>query len=565
MSGKTVWVAGRLVTRAALGYPLRGHRSTNATFWRHGVDVLHPKELPPIDVGGLRWAYRPYVHRAAVRWVATAGGTYELVGWLTHPWATGVNTGAGVAAVAAGYAYRAHVRGRRTETQLTLTALQSQLRGLLKVEFPQATVAAGNRVSVTLPPRFVVTDSSAKALNELVCRTLGAELDCSWPDLRTSRTVEWSPVPEPPDSVRYAAIVEKMLALPNGQLYIGQDARGRDLVHDLDTDAPHIAMSMPTGKGKSTQFRLLLAQLLAEGDDVTLVDTKRVSLHEFRSSEGIVIVRDTEACWDAIQLFLTEVNHRYAELEKVDVEAWPALLAGWRRKVLVLEELNAFFESSRLHWDNIRTSKDRALPPIFGVLGQILMMARAVRMHVLVASQRFEAKTIGGGANRGQFGLRLLGNPSAADWRMLGEGTRPRGALSRKAGRVAVVLAGESTIAQLGYLTMEEARHHAATYRDVAAVVAPGYTAPDQGITRAPSYDEPTIQTDGITLSDYAKETGDGLAALRAAVQRAGLAPVGTGAHGAKLYTEQSLRNLRAATPSYDPSVIVSDTDDQLP
>lgn len=561
MSSKTVWMPKHLATRVALGHPLRGHRSTNATYWRWGDGVLHGKELEPTDVAGLRWAYRPYVQRAVVRWVVTAGGTSEAVSALADPWAAGATTAAGLAAVAGAYGYRAWRRDHDSAETLTLTALQTQLRGLLRVEFPQAAVSSGNRVSVTLPARFVVTDASAKALNELVCRTIGAELDCDFPDLRTSRTVTWSPVPEPPESVRYAAIVEKMLALPNGKLYIGQGKRGEDLVHDLDTDAPHIAMSMPTGKGKSTQFRLLLSQLLAEGDDVTLVDVKRISLHEFRASEGIEIVRDVQACWDAIELFLTEVDHRYAELEKVDVEAWPALMGQWRRKVLVIEELNAFFEKSRLRWDEIRTSKDRALPPIFGVFGQVLMMARAVRMHVLVASQRFEAKTIGGGANRGQFGLRLLGNPSAADWKMLGEGARPRGAFSRKAGRVVVVLAGDSTVAQLGYLTPEEARHHVTTYRDVAAVVAPGYTAPDLGTARVPSYDKATNQTEGVTLSDYAQQTGDGLAALRAAVQRGGLASVGVGAHGAKLYRPADLRNLRAATPSYDDSEVIADVD----
>lgn len=550
------------LTRFALGLPVNGHWHSDADWLSWGSKPIGRR--PPRELWGLRLGYRPGYQRTLFRWSCCAAPIVETTSWVFEPLYTGVFHGVCIAGAIGAVTWANSRRPVNVDVaEPTRNALQLQLAELLDTPYADASIQADGSVSVVLPREFILTDRTAKELNDLVTKTVRGDFDVALPDLTKSRVVHWHPVPEPPDQVKYDAILDTMLALPEGKLYIGQDNRGRDVVHDLDTDAPHIAMSMPTGKGKSTQFRLVLSQLIAQGADVTLVDVKRVSLHEFRATEGINIVRDTQACWDVIRLYLAEVEERYAQLEAVDVTKWPAIMAKWTRRVLVIEELNAFFNYSRIHWDAIRTSKDRAKPPIYDTFGSILMMARAAKMHVLVASQRFEAATIGGGANRTQFGLRLLGNPSAQDWKMLGEGTKPRGAMSKQAGRVAAVLAGESQIVQLGFLTLEQARHHAATYRSPLSVVAPSYLPSNQQKDGGPSYDDASKNGKaGITLREYAALHDDSLEALRAAVQRAGLEHVGTGAHNAKLYDPAKLTNLRSGTPSYDPSTVVVDSDD---
>lgn len=550
------------MTRFALGLPVNGHWHSDADWLAWGTKPIGRR--PPRELAGLRLGYRPGYQRMIFRWSCVAGVVTEWQTWVHEPVYVGAFHGLSlVGGAVLTFRYYRNRAVTQDVSEPTRNALQLQLTDLLDTPYADAGIASDGTVSVALPAAFVLTDRTARELNDLVGKTVRGNYECELPDLTRSRTVTWSLIPEPPAEVQYDAILEKMLALPEGQLYIGQDRRGQDVIHDLDTDAPHIAMSMPTGKGKSTQFRLVLSQLLAQGADMTLVDVKRISLHEFRTSEGITIVKDVQACWDAMSLFLAEVEERYAQLEAVDIDDWGPIMASWNRRVLVMEELNAFFEKSRLYWDSIRTSSDRAKPPIYGVFAQILMMARAAKMHVLVASQRFEAATIGGAANRTQFGLRLLGNPSAADWKMLGEGKKPAGAMSSQAGRVAAVLNGHATVVQLGNMTAHQARTHATTYRSPLSVVAPSYLPSNQGKQGGASYDEAANRTQGVTLREYALLNDDSLDALRAAVQRAGLAHIGTGQHNAKVYRPVDLERLRSGTSSYDPSVVVQDTDDE--
>lgn len=557
MSGKTVWIPERLVVRFALGHPIRGHRSTNATYWRTGSVSLHPKEHPPLNLGGLRLGYRPYYQRALFRWSLTAGASYEVVGAFTHPWATGFNTAAGVAAVSSAYGFRAWQRHNQNATEPARNALQLQLAKLLDTPYADAAVTRDGTITVELPRDFILSEGSAKALNDVVERTMGRDLEVHWPNLLKGRTVTWNDIPEPPAEVRYDAIKELMAALPAGTLFLGLDTRHRPVTVNIDTETPHIGLSMGTGRGKSVLFRLLIAQLLAQGADITVLDVGQISLHEFKATEGVRIEWDVAACWDQVTLFKQEMGERLTKLREAEEEEWPAIMATWRRKVLFIEELNNFYAESKRYWDEIRTSKDPATPPVLNDLTQISVMARKVLMHLAVSSQRLEAKLISAAA-RGQMGLRVLANPSAADWRMLGEGKRPRASYSRRAGRVAAVFAGEATALQVGHIHKAEAREYIATHRSPLADVVPSYLATDQGTTQDVSYDT----AESVTLRSFAEKHGDSLTALQRAVQRSGLVSVGTGTAGAKLYDPDALRQLRGATSSYDPSLVVADVDD---
>jgi hypothetical protein len=560
LSGKHVYVAPRgrhpvwaATGRFAFGLPVWGDWQTDADWLGAGTKSLGRR--PPRELCGLRLGYRPGYQRMAFRWATTLGVSYEAVGWLTHPWSTGFNTSAGVAAVATGYGYRAWLRHKHDATAPLASVLQVQLRELLKVEYPDATVRTSGRVEVTLPERFVLSGASASTLHGLVERTVGHELDATWPDLTKSRTVSFERPPEPPEHVKYEAIKEKMLALPAGTLYLGADARDRDILVNLDTETPHIGLSMGTGRGKSVLLRLLLSQLAAQGADITILDVGMISLHEFRALPGTTVEYDVAKCWDLVTLFETEMMERLEQLVVLDEEEWPAVIATWRRRALVIEELNAFHSQSQAYWDSIRTSGQRATPPVLGQLTNISVMARKVLMHLAVSSQRFEAKLISTAA-RGQMGLRVMANPSAADWRMLGEGPKPRAGYSRKPGRVVAVVAHEASSVQVGYLERAEAKAHVITHRSVLQDVAPSYLATPQGKGGSVSYDTATF----VTLRDYAKEYGESLDALRRSVQRVGLAARGEGEHGAKLYEPDDLRQLRA-TPSYDPTDVIPDVD----
>jgi hypothetical protein len=553
-----IWpVPDRRWTRFALGLPVNGYWHSDADWLAWGTKPIGRR--PPRDLLGLRLGYRPGYQRMALRWSLTAGLTHETACALLHPLAAELNGVAAVAGVAGAYGYRAWLRHGQDATEPARNALQLQLSKLLDVTAPDASVARDGTVSVVLPPSFVLQEGSAKALTDIVQRTMGEELDVSWPNLLKSRTVTFSKIPEPPAHVRYDAIAERLAALPAGTLFLGVDARGRDVTVNLDTETPHIGLSMSTGRGKSVLFRLLIAQLLAQGADITILDVGMISLHEFRALDGVTLETDVSACWEHVTLFEQEMGERLRQLVAVDEEEWPAIMATWRRRVLFIEELNAFHAQSQAYWDQIRTSKDRATPPVLNQLTNISVMARKVLMHLAVASQRLEAKLISAAA-RGQMGLRILANPTAADWKLLGEGKRPRASYSRRAGRVAAVIAGEATALQVGYLERREAKEYVATHRSVLADVVPSYLATNQGTTQDVSYDI----AESMTLRDYAEKHGESLTALQRAVQRASLPSLGVGAGGAKLYKPDDLRLLRANTSeyeSYDNSQVIADVD----
>jgi len=558
---RTTWPLHKIgqspVARFATGLPVGGYWSTNATWFRAGTRSLVDPE--PLALAGLRLAYRPGYQRAALRWSLVAGAAYEPAAWALHPWAAGFNTSAGVAAVAGAYGYRAWLRHNQDASEPARNALQLQLAKLLDTPYADASVARDGTVTVELPPQFILAEGSAKALNDIVERTMGHELEVQWPNLLKSRLVTWTTIPEPPAHVRFEAIAERMAALPAGTLFLGVDSRGRDVTVNLDTETPHIGLSMGTGRGKSVLFRLLIAQLLAQGADVTILDVGMISLHEFRTLDGVTIEYDVARCWEYVTLFEQEMGERLAQLVKIDEEEWPAIMATWRRRVLFVEELNAFHAQSQAYWDQIRTSKDRATPPVLNQLTNISVMARKVNMHLAVASQRLEAKLISAAA-RGQMGLKIMANPSAADWRLLGEGKRPKASYSRKPGRVAAVIAGDATALQVGYLERSEAKAYVATHRSVLADVAPSYLATNQATSQDVSYDI----AETVTLRDWSERHGESLTALQRAVQRAGLPSAGVGSGGAKLYRPDDLRLLRATpkeTPSYDPSLVVEDAD----
>jgi hypothetical protein len=540
------------VARFAFGLPVFGDWQTDADWLGRGTKSLGRR--PPRELAGLRLGYRAGVERMAFRWSVASGLTYEALGWPLHPWSTGATTSAGVAAVAGAYGYKAWRAHQNQVSEPARNALQLQLAKILDVTYAEATVKNGD-VFVELPKSFILTEATARGLSDVVERTMGEEMDVAWPNLLKSRTVTFSRIPEPPEHVRYEAIRDKMLALPSGTLYLGADARNRDIVVNLDTETPHIGLSMGTGRGKSVLLRLLLAQLAAQGADITILDVGMISLHEFRSLPGAHVEYNVAKCWDLVTLYEQEMMERLEQLVKLDEEEWPAVMATWRRRVLVVEELNSFHVQSQAYWDSIRTSKDRATPPVLGQLTNISVMARKVLMHMAVSAQRFEAKLISAAA-RGQMGLRVMANPSMADWRMLGEGPKPRAGYSRKPGRVVAVVAHEAVSVQVGFLERKEAKEHVTTHRSVLQDVAPSYLATSQEKHESVSYDIAEF----VTLRNYSEKYGESIDALRRSVQRVGLVSHGTGDGGAKLYRPEDLRQLRA-TPSYDPTETVVDVD----
>lgn len=528
----------------------RGHRVS---------DVLHHylPQLRPETGHGFRTgpAWRSYLEMMALRWSLMAGSVCLpaeiLTGVLPVPLASGV----GLTTLTAVGARQYFVVTDGPKRQVR-QAVVSQLHDALDGRRPRVRMDLdGRRVDelrVALPSDLVMTDVRRKAIASAIRQVLPTHTELDWPDYLTDWTLITTAPDEVPTLVSYDQVADVMRRQREGIVVLGVTASGSVLTADLDNDDPHVAVSMATGRGKSVLLRALIAQFLEQGAFVNVADVKRISLHEYRNTPGVRIYRDVETIWDVISNFKTEMMERYAALEAVDVSEWPRILAGFRRKILMFEEMNAFAQLSQTYYDQIKQPGDRAQIPAFAELGEVLSMSRAVKMNVVVVGQRLSGKVLGGGDQRENFGTRILSNPTTQTWRMLAEGKKP--ANSAVKGRNVGIIAGVQTIYQGVYMTAEEAKAHALTPRydwsDVLGQSDAMYQV-DAGVGRR-------TEEHGLTLRDIADRTGLKVETVRKRAQREGWESTGQ-RQGASLYPVSILSEL--GTASYDPSEVVEDVD----
>lgn len=307
-------------------------------------------------------------------------------------------------------------------------------------------------IKMTFDPETWTGDKGQKEqVNGIVTRRMGKEWTPTWNDDANPPYVTWKRTQYPPTKVSFADIKETILANTNDGVFILGQGIGRKTIDiDLDNESPHVALSMGTGGGKSSVIRGAASQLASMGVKVTIIDPKRISHQWAVGVPNITIVRDTEKQWQAVTAFAKRMDDRYKQLEIDEYQ-------DFEREVIIFEEMNSFIELSDIKWQEIRGKGDPKQPPVYSKIRFILFMGRQAKMHMILISQRLEAKVTGGGAGRGQFGTKIMGRYQPSDWKMLVD-TYPRPTSSNHPGR-AVVVGGEGwEYAQLAFMTSEEAK-----------------------------------------------------------------------------------------------------------
>ncbi|NTU68138.1 MAG: DNA translocase FtsK [Chlorobiaceae bacterium] len=180
------------------------------------------------------------------------------------------------------------------------------------------------------------------------------------------------------------------MALP---IALGKTISNEVLVEDLAT-MPHLLIAGATGAGKSVAINVILTSLLyaKRPDEVkfVLIDPKRVELSQYqklknhflpkiRGLEDQIIITDPKKASGALQSVVREMEHRYEMLEKGGVRN----IREYNRKmpgeamfylVVVIDELA----------DLMITAGREVEEPI----ARLAQMARAVGIHLIVATQR---------------------------------------------------------------------------------------------------------------------------------------------------------------------------------
>lgn len=418
-----------------------------------------------------RWVYprvrRLHWVRMVPRWVrrtVLVALVALVAGWNTHP----VLTVLVVLLVAGGAGFVVHrTRDRRRHFRDLVVPLWMTVANLLDVpagesirqwlRVPYRLDADSAKVVLRVPRDFRGSDMQRFEITELMARRIPGEWEAAWD--WGAFTVTLKHPPAPPKFVSYADVVAEMLKSTEARPLIGLGTRGEAVRGDFDQEAPHWALSMGTGAGKSTFLRLTIAQLARRTgvvggvERIDIMDPKRISLNCFRGVPGVYIHKTAEAWVRTVQEFRAEMERRYDVLDNDDKAEFP-------RRILFIEEMNSFTRLIKEWWDSVREKSDPRTPPVMNDISFILNQGRQAKMHIVSVFQQMNARAAGGSEARDQYGMKLLARFSPSAWNML-VGTYPRPKSSRHPGRAVVLVGDDQRTIQMAFITAEEAREFA--------------------------------------------------------------------------------------------------------
>jgi hypothetical protein len=455
--------------RFLTGQPMDGVRRTNCTF-------IHRATRDMTDHGrASRWSHRAGWERASYRIGTCALTLAILYGYLTARTLTVDSAFGAFAALAlyAGFRIRYLVANarhhRRTVRPLWETmhmviaanAIHAHAYGddhKRYIRVPRNYRDPKTRVRLTVPRTWEGKPGDVKRLTELVARRLGGEWDAIPKFSASTPVIEFMPSPAPPGSLTFAEIKTVLDAGKPSQIIIGMGTHKAIITIDLDSESPHVALSMGTGGGKSSLLRLIVAYLIHHGvERVDIIDPKRVSHNWAKGIPGVYIHRTMAEQMLAVAEFRKRMEARYDELDQDDAREFP-------RHVLVIEEQNSWISYAKTYWEDYRSELEPAergktprTNPAIGDLAYCLFQGRQARMNIISVFQRMSASASGGGDMRENYGAKILARYSPQTWKML-VGTTPVPRSSRIPGRGRFVLGDDDREVQFAYMRERKAR-----------------------------------------------------------------------------------------------------------
>lgn len=493
----------RVAFRYVTGRPLDGRARSDARFFSAGTRALTRTGHAS------RWALHSGMYRAAWRIGAPAAIAGVTAAELAYPLTTDA-AGGMLAAAGAVYGTRRAVRAWRvrTHTRNYVRPLASVLAGQLGMpantphtdvvsvplnfrdpdyradkhddETDEVTAETGGlpngTIRVSLPAVMPDVPDLQKAISRTVAAKLGidlTDLDARWHMVGAEPFATFRRAPRPPKKVSFGDVATAFGADTAGAPVLGIGAREKVIRVDLDSDAPHLALSMGSGAGKSVLVRAIISQFLHNGAQVIIADGKRISQSWCKDLPGVTYTRTGAQMHDALIALQAEVDRRNDLVDAVTAEEEDSVDVG-PRVVFVFEEQGVGVPMLVKHWNAVRDPKtDPKRSPALDALDFVLMTGRQVKCHVVSVAQMFTVATAGGNPSaRENYGLRGLGRATRNAWLMLAPEVGPPYPKSSKTrGRIHIVLAGKATECQCVFMTVKEARAWATSGATAATVV----------------------------------------------------------------------------------------------
>ena len=186
---------------------------------------------------------------------------------------------------------------------------------------------------------------------------------------------------------------------------LGRDIAGRPVMVNL-AEMPHILIAGATGAGKSSCINTMLTSILARGTPdqirLILVDPKRVELGQYNGLPHLLtqVVVNPKKAANALQWAVHEMERRYDLLAEVGVRDITGYNAAYDRGDLQPEP-----GSDRMHErlpfilvvvDELNDLMMVAARDVEDAICRIAQMARAVGLHLVIATQRPSVDVITG-------------------------------------------------------------------------------------------------------------------------------------------------------------------------
>lgn len=452
-----------VLARFVSGRPLDGIPRSNSTWTRPGTRVVgQPHRDRPT-----KWMALPGWKRSAWRLGITTPMLGNAVGLFVQPALTLAADGCLTTALSAWGTYKANQAIRtRAHRKTWINPLHEVLRpalgwdsSVLPEDYLQVPANIHTdpdvQMVVRLPAGFE-GDAATKDRVASIIRTKMALEDATlnWKLAGATPHLIVKQAPKCPTRVDWAQVLPLIEAASESAPLIGLGKRDKVIAVNLDSDSPHILLSITTGGGKSVFARTMAAQILARGGRVVICDIKKVSHRWARGLPGVTYARTPEEIHDAIIMVAQEGEHRFAMIDQDRDEEVAAL----PRVLLIMEEMNATMGKLQDHWAAVREKDDPKKSPAISAFGDVLFMGRQARTHVLGIGQLGTARAFGGPEMRECFSARVLARYSQNAWKMLVPEVWPMPRKVKIDGRMQLVQDGTAQETQVVFGTEAEVR-----------------------------------------------------------------------------------------------------------